>query len=124
MTVDGGPFREQELDEIVAAFVHRMAADLIIGFFFEGKDLARIIAHEQELLRSHLGRGEAYTGRALDRVHQPLGINKGHFRRRHAILQNLCRERGVDEAIVARWIEREQQLEPMITTGHDCGPEA
>ncbi len=124
MTVDGGPIQEEELNDLVRAFVERMASDLIIWFFFEGRDLERIIGHERELLRGHLGERGSYTGRALDRVHQPLGINKGHFRRRHAILRNVCRERGHNEALIERWIEREQQLESMITTGHDCGPEA
>lgn len=120
----GGSIQDDVLDELVSAFVHRMANDLIIGFFFEGRDLNRVIAHERELLRGHLGRGNAYTGRALDRVHQPLGINRGHFRRRHAILRNLCQEREIDEGVMARWVEREQALESMITTGEDCGPEA
>jgi len=110
------------LDEVVAAFVQRMANDLIIGFFFEGRDLGRIIRHERELLRVHLGQGAGYTGRPLAGVHKPLGINKGHFRRRHAILRNVCGEMGVEDAIVSRWIEQEQQLESMITTGFDCGP--
>jgi truncated hemoglobin YjbI len=111
-----------ELDDVVAAFVHRMANDLIIGFFFEGRDLARIILHERELLGVHLGQESAYTGRALGGVHKPLGINRGHFKRRHAILRNVCDEMGVEAAIVARWIHKEEQLEPLITTGIDCGP--
>ena len=115
---DGG----RALDDVVAAFVRRMANDLIIGFFFEGRDLGRIIQHEQELLRVHLGQGAGYTGRPLAAVHKPLGINRGHFRRRHAILRNVCGEMGVESAIVDRWVHKEELLEPMITTGHDCGP--
>ena len=37
---------EAGVKAVVDAFVERMAGDMIIGFFFAGKDLARVKAHE------------------------------------------------------------------------------
>lgn len=109
---------------LVAAYVERFAADFIIGFLFEGRDLERIIGHEADLAARHLGGPARYAGRPLDVVHRPLRINAGHFRRRLAIVRTVLRERGVDEGVIARWIAAEQRLEAAIVDGTDCAPPA
>ncbi len=109
---------------LVRACVERFAADFIIGYLFEGRDLERIIGHEAELAARHLGGAGRYAGRPLDAVHRPLRINAGHFRRRLAIVRTVLRERGVDEAVIARWIAAEKSFEAAIVDGTDCAPPA
>jgi hemoglobin len=111
---------EQGLRELVTAFVDRVFEDSIIGFFFVGKDRSRIIEKELEHAVAHLGGPQAYTGRSLDRVHQPLRINAGQFRRRLAILRKVLAEHGADEAVAQRWIDHDTALLESITTGGDC----
>ncbi len=111
---------EEALAEVVGAFVDRFFDDFIIGFLFQGKDRDRIVRHEIEHAGRHLGGPLPYTGRGLKPVHAPLKINKGHFRRRLAIVAFVLREHGVPEDIVERWITFEQKLEPTITTDRDC----
>ncbi len=116
----GGP---AGVHRILDAFVRRAASDFIIGFFFQGRDLERIARHEAELVIERFGGGPAYRGRPLDRVHRPLRINRGHFRRRLAILQRVLEEHGVPEDIARRWIEEERSLAPLVTNDQDCtGP--
>lgn len=107
----------------IDAFVDRVASDWVIGFLFEGRDLARIKRHETSLACMHRGGPAAYSGRPLGAVHQPLRINRGHFRRRLAILRTVLSERGVPDDIVDRWIRHEQRLEPAIVDGTDCAPD-
>ncbi len=113
----------ERLDQIVHVLVQRFARDFIIGFLFEGRDLVRIERHELELARVHLGGPGRYGGRPLGAVHKPLRINRGHFRRRLAVLRTVLEAEGVPADIVQRWVERERGLESVITDGTDCVPE-
>lgn len=106
----------------VRAFVSRFAGDFIIGYLFEGRDLERVIRHEVEHAIEHLGGPRRYTGRPLATLHRPLRINRGHFRRRLAIVRTVLAERGVEPEIIERWIQAEARLEAAIVDGTDCGP--
>jgi truncated hemoglobin YjbI len=107
---------------LVTAFVERVVADPIIGFLFEGRDLARITRHELEHASVHLGGPLAYQGRPIAAVHRPLRIHAGHFRRRLALLRMVLREHAVDEAIAARWVAHDEALRPVVTGEGSCGP--
>ena len=106
----------------VQAFVDRVFDDFIIGFLFVGRDRSRIVLHEVEHACEHLGGPSAYTGRPIAAVHRPLPINRGHFRRRIALLRTVLRERGVPEEIVQRWLQADRRLEEAVVDGTDCGP--
>lgn len=110
----------EALEVLVRAMVDRFFDDFIIGFLFQGHDRERIVRHEVELAAVHLGGPLRYEGRGLGRVHKPLKINKGHFRRRLAIVRHVLTERGVPSDIVDRWVAHERSLEPSITTDVDC----
>ncbi len=75
-------------------FVPMVFEDFIIGFLFEGKDRRRVLSKEIELAAAHLGGPQNYTGRPLDRAHKPLPINRGHFRRRMALLRKVLVAHG------------------------------
>ena len=106
----------------VAAFVARVFADPIIGFWFEGRDAGRIVQHESEHALLLWGADVVYTGRPLGTAHKPLGIHAGHFRRRLAILRTVLRERGVDEALIERWVRHDERMMGAIVANpvEDC----
>jgi hemoglobin len=109
---------------LVEAVCQAFFDDFIIGFRFEGKDHARIIAKEYEHARHHLGGPGGYSGRPVAQVHRPLKINQGQFRRRLAILQTVLTEAGVASDVVERWVGHDAALEAAITDGTDCVPKA
>jgi hemoglobin len=113
---------EDRLRSLIEAFVERVASDFIIGFMFEGRDLARICAHEFEWASAHFGSETQYTGRPLGQVHKPLKINGGHFRRRIAILRTVLTESGVSQELIDHWIAREEAMASVIVSTEDCGP--
>ena len=110
----------EEVERLVRAFVHASAKDFIVGFFFEGKDLERIILHETEMAVAHLGGPSRYSGRPLRAAHGPLKINRGHFRRRLAILRTILRAEGAPEDVVDRWVESNRALESSVVIDRDC----
>ncbi|MFT7521424.1 MAG: hemoglobin [Kiritimatiellia bacterium] len=110
------------LERVVRQFVRRFVDDMIIGYLFVGRDYERIVKHEVEHAAGLLGGPSAYSGRPLTTVHRPLRINKGHFRRRLALVRLILRKNSVDEGIIERWIEADERLIDSITTGQDCLP--
>lgn len=115
----GGP---QQVEALMEAFIARMRDDFIVGYLFEGVDLARIVQHEAQLATAHLGGTARYTGRPIGAVHRPLRINRGHFRRRLAILRTVLSEHDLADDVIDRWIAHDRALEPVITDGTDCVP--
>ena len=113
----GGAERGRSLIEV---FVRASASDFIVGFFFEGKDLERIVRHETELACAHLGGPSKYTGKPLRAAHGPLRINRGQFRRRLAILRTTLLAEGVDPEIVERWVGANQALQESVVIDRDC----
>lgn len=103
-------------------FISRVADDFIIGFLFEGRDLDRIATHESQLASAHLGGPAEYGGRPLGVIHQRLRINRGHFRRRLAILRTVLVEHEVPDDVISRWLSHDAALEAVITDGTDCTP--
>lgn len=114
---------EPVLREIVNRFVDRVANDMIIGFFFAGKDLDRVKQHEFEHAARVLGATIAYTGRPIPALHRPLRINGGQFRRRVALLRQEIERAGVPEAVKELWLGEQAKMERAITDGTDCVPE-
>ena len=108
------------LRAVCTEMVRRFAADLIIGFQFEGRDLQRIALREYELAAAHLGGPRAYGGRPMPEVHKPLRINRGHFRRRLAIMRAVMRELAVPDDVIERWQDHDRALEESIVDGTDC----
>jgi len=111
---------EAALERIIRRFIELVFNDFIIGFWFKGRDMERIVAHETEHAARLLGGPAGYTGRPIVPLHKPLGINRGHFRRRLAILRKVLEDEGVDAAVIQRWLNHDRKLEERITDGSDC----
>jgi hemoglobin len=104
------------------AFLGRMSTDFIVGFLFEGRDLARLADLELGHVARILGGPVPYAGRPLAVAHRPLRINRGQFRRRLALLRTVLRERGVADDVIGRWVDHDRRFEAAICDGTDCGP--
>jgi truncated hemoglobin YjbI len=107
---------------IVDRFVDRQFEDRIIGFFFDGKDRARVKTHEYAHAAGVLGADVPYEGRPVPALHRPLRINAGQFRRRLALLQQQIDAAGVPPDVRELWLDAQRRMERAITDGTDCGP--
>lgn len=118
------PFEEAGGEVVVRAivdrFVDRAFDDMIIGFFFTGRDRARVKQHEYEHAAGVLGAPVAYAGRPIVPLHRPLQINAGQFRRRLALLRQEIERAGVPSHVAAIWLAAQQAMERQITDGTDC----
>ena len=105
-----------ELRAVITEFYRRVFDDVMIGYMFAGKDRARLIEMEWQLVANLLGaEGIRYTGRPMRAAHAQHTIFSGHFDRRLKILEDVLAERGIDADVQRAWIDHSESLRAQIT---------
>lgn len=102
------------LRAILSDFYDRVFADPMIGFFFLGKDKARLVELEWQLTARILGASVAYTGRGMGAAHRDHPIMRGHFQRRNRLLELTLADHAVPAPIVAIWMQHARDAERAI----------
>jgi hemoglobin len=105
---------EPPVRAVLEALYARLFDDPIVGFLFEGKDKARIVAAQVALTCAFLGGPQVYEGRPLPEVHATLPLLAGHFDRRHWLLAETLRAQRVPESAAAEWLRIDQALRPSV----------
>jgi truncated hemoglobin YjbI len=99
---------QEKLRDILRDFYRRMSKDILIGFFFDGKDLKRIAERQAAFLSKAMGATPSYTGKAPAQAHEELApILRGHFDRRLQILEETLRDHGLGAEDIRTWISFE-----------------
>lgn len=112
----GGPDR---LREILAVFYDRLLADSIVGFFFAGKDLAKVIDGQHAFLMRAFQETERFHGIHPSKAHVDLApILRGHFDRRLMLLRETLVADGVHAADISAWIKVEEGMRRLIQGKH------
>lgn len=115
---------EAKLREIIDAFIDRVFADRMIGFFFRNADRERIKEMEFQLAAEFLGAEIKYSGQPLDKVHAKHPIMGGQFARRRQIFKETLDFFEVQEEIKIALLHHTDALRPLITpeSGSSCDP--
>ena len=111
----GGPDR---LREILTVFYDRLVTDPIVGFFFAGKDLAKVVDGQHGFLMRVFQETERFDGIHPSKAHVDLPpILRGHFDRRLVVLREVLSELGVDPEDVDAWIKVEEGMRRLVQRG-------
>lgn len=115
---------EAGLRAVVADFYDRVFDDVMIGFFFRGKDKARLIEKEVELALRMLGAEVEYTGKPVREAHAPHRILGGQFDRRLQILRETMEAHGLPAAVRDAWVRHTLSLREQVTrdASGECRP--
>ena len=106
---------EQVLGRIISDFYQRMSQDVLIGFFFAGRDIAHIAEMQKKFLMKAMGATAVYHGRLPASAHEKLPpILKGHFDRRLVILEQTLRDHGLAESDIQVWLEFETAFRSVV----------
>jgi truncated hemoglobin YjbI len=109
---------EDAVRAILRDFYGRMSRDLLVGFFFEGKDVEHIADQQLKFLLRAMGARKTYAGKAPATAHLALPpILKGHFDRRLRLLEDTLRDHGLSEKDIRTWIEFESAFRASIQHG-------
>lgn len=107
---------ETAVRAVIDEFVHRVSADLMIGFFFRNTDLQQLRQREFEFTARFLGATDTpYSGRPLREAHTAHKIMGGQFDRRRQILSEVLVDRGIDPAVQEAWLAHVDQMRAQIT---------
>lgn len=104
----------QSLEKIVTDFYDQVFSDVMIGFFFFGKNKKHLIQKEIELISELLGGPENYQGVELEKAHRHLKIFKGHFDRRVQILKETLEKYSVPKEVKEVWLTHSKRLHDKI----------
>jgi truncated hemoglobin YjbI len=109
--------RENKLSAILQDFYARMAKDAMIGFFFDGRDVATIADRQKDFILKAFGAKPTYAGKAPADAHHALPpILEGHFNRRLQILHTTLIAHGLSEESAKVWVEFENAFREGIVT--------
>ncbi len=107
---------EPTLKIILRDFYSRMASDILIGYFFQGKDLLAISDRQTQFLLYGSGLIKNYSGKSPTTAHRSLPpISQGHFDRRLILLRETLQEHGLSESNIQIWIDFENAFRDVIT---------
>jgi len=110
----GDPAR---VHRILEDFYQRMASDILLDFFFTGKDLKAIAAKQAEFLLRAMGATPSYSGRPPAQAHLAMPpILSGHFDRRLKLLEETLRAHGLPEDAIQTWLGFENTFREVITS--------
>jgi hemoglobin len=106
---------EGALEKILVRFYEKMSGDVMIGFFFTGKDIHAIALKQKEFLMRAWGVSPSYRGKAPAEAHAHLPpILRGHFDRRLRILEETLTEFKVSEQSKKLWVEFESTFRDAV----------
>ena len=106
---------EVRLRLILRDFYRRMAADILIGFFFMGKNTDDVADKQSEFLLKAMGQVPTYLGKSPPRAHSKLPpILAGHFDRRLKLLEDTLREHGLASESIDIWLQFEGSFRGVI----------
>lgn len=106
---------EAGLTRILRDFYERMSRDILIGFYFDGKDIHHIADQQRGFLMRAMGATPSYSGKPPAKAHDELApILAGHYDRRLRILEDTLRTHGVSEEDIRIWITFENAFRDSI----------
>jgi len=105
---------EEKIRVVLQALYDRLFVDPMVGFLFEGKDKAHIVAQQVVFTCRFLGGPQRYTGKPLPEAHAALPLLPGHFDRRHHVLRSLLEEHGVPDDVKRAWLDIDESLRPSV----------
>lgn len=111
---------EARLRQILEAFYQELTKDVLVGFFFDGKDVTQIAHKQEQFLLRAMGARTSYVGLPPARAHDKIApILAGHFDRRIEILKRTLASFGLSAEDQAAWIRFEMSFRPQIVQSPD-----
>ena len=109
--------QQRKLNSLLSDFYQRMSGDLLIGFFFDGKDLQHIAHQQSQFLLNAAGLIDKFEGKGPHSAHMEMApILDGHFDRRLVILKETLKANGVQEHMIELWISFESTFRNVVVS--------
>lgn len=108
---------DQGLRAVLHDFYKRMAQDVMIGFFFNGKDPTQIADRQMDFLKRAMGASDSYSGKPPTSAHSELPpILSGHFDRRLVILRETLKDHRLSDSDIEVWLSFENAFRESVVS--------
>ena len=109
---------KETFEAVIRDFYDKVFDDVMIGYFFHGKDKEQLIRHQIQFTSQILGAPPVpYEGKPIQSAHQSLkGLRRPHFHRRQQILKETLEEHKVETNLINGWLQLENRLLPLVLT--------
>ncbi|MCM0605867.1 MAG: hypothetical protein KA715_07220 [Xanthomonadaceae bacterium] len=105
----------EKLISILISFYEAQERDVMIGFFFTGRDLVTIATKQAAFVLKATGLTQTYSGKSPGQAHTALPkIRLGQFNRRIEILRETLTQKGLTVDQVNIWIAFEKMFENVV----------
>ena len=106
---------EPGLIKILTQFYQLQSQDVLIGFFFAGKDLEKIAHTQASFLMRAWGISKNYSGKGPAQAHSELPkILKGHFDRRLELLKQTLADANLSHDEINTWVSFENKFRTVV----------
>lgn len=113
----GQALGEDRILAILRRFYLRMSTDILIGFFFDGRDLDAIADMQARFLYRAMGLRPSYAGKSPAQAHTELPpILTGHFDRRLVLLEEILTAEGLDASQRQTWLAFENAFRDAVVS--------
>ena len=110
----GGP---DSVRAILEDFYQRMSKDILIGFFFDGKDLKHIAYQQANFILNAAGILDRFEGKGPSTAHVALApILTGHFDRRLVILRQTLEAHKIPQICINSWVQFEEGFRSIVVS--------
>lgn len=110
----------QKLNSILEDFYQRMEQDVMLAYFFTGKDLKHIAHQQAQFLLNAAGFIERFDGKGPASAHVALPpILEGHFDRRLVLLRETLQTHQLETPMVELWVSFEATFRNIVVTKQD-----
>jgi truncated hemoglobin YjbI len=108
---------ETQFRAVLDDFYQRMLGDIMIGFFFEGKDIHHIAEQQTNFILMAAGLREHYSGKGPSTAHTALPpILPGFFDRRLRILEEALAASKIAPDLAKQWVRFEESFRMVVVS--------
>ena len=94
-----------------------MGNDILIGFFFAGHDLTKIVEMQAQFILMAAGLIDRFEGKGPSTAHTALPpILEGHFDRRLVVLREVLSAHAIAPELIDRWVQFEESFRLVIVS--------
>ena len=112
---------EEGVRTVLRSLYDKLFSDPIVGFLFAGKDKDHIVEQQVIFTCGFLGGPQRYTGKSLPDAHAALPLQRGHFDRRHRLLEQTLAEQKAPPEVARAWLRIDESLRPSVmAAGEDA----
>jgi hemoglobin len=112
---------EARVRAVLRSLYDKLFDDPMVGFLFAGKDKDHIVDQQVVFTCSFLGGPQKYDGRPLPDAHGGLPLQRGHFDRRHTLLEQVLVEEHVPHEVQRAWLRIDESLRSsVLAAGQDA----